>query len=98
MHAGTHLELQLLVLLVALAVMLVVSAAVKLPLPILFVAGGLLLGFAPGFPQITLPPDLVLVAILPPLLYSSAFFTGLRDLRTNIRPIGCSRSGSSWSR
>ncbi len=88
MHVGTHLELQLLVLLVALAVMLVVSAAVKLPLPILFVGGGLLLGFAPGFPQITLPPDLVLVAILPPLLYSTAFFTGLRDLRTNIRPIG----------
>ena len=88
MHVGTHLELQLLVLLVALAVMLVVSTTVSLPLPILLVAGGLLLSFAPGFPQITLPPELVLVAILPPLLYSSAFFTGLRDLRTNIRPIG----------
>jgi CPA1 family monovalent cation:H+ antiporter len=36
---------------------------------------------------VELPPDLVLVAILPPLLYSSAFFTGLRDLRTNLRPI-----------
>jgi len=88
MHLGSHLELQLLVLLVALGVMLVVSTAVKVPLPILLVAGGLLLSFAPGFPQITLPPELVLVAILPPLLYSSAFFTGLRDLRANIRPIG----------
>jgi monovalent cation/hydrogen antiporter len=88
MHVGTHLELQLLVLFVALGVMLVVSTAVKVPLPILLVGGGLLLSFAPGFPQITLPPDLVLVAILPPLLYSSAFFTGLRDLRANIRPIG----------
>ena len=88
MHVGTHFELQLLVLLVALGVMLVVSTAVKVPLPILFVGGGLLLSFAPGFPQITLPPELVLVAILPPLLYSTAFFTGLRDLRTNIRPIG----------
>jgi len=87
-HVGTHLELQLLVLLVALGVMLVVSTAVKLPLPILLVGGGLLLSFAPGFPQITLPPELVLVAILPPLLYSSAFFTGLRDLRANLRPIG----------
>jgi len=88
MHVGTHLELQLLVLFVALGVMLVVSTAVKVPLPILLVGGGLLLSFAPGFPQITLPPELVLVAILPPLLYSSAFFTGLRDLRANIRPIG----------
>jgi CPA1 family monovalent cation:H+ antiporter len=87
-HFGTHLELQLLVLLVALAAMLVVSTVVRVPLPILFVGGGLLLSFAPGFPQITLPPDLVLVAILPPLLYSTAFFTGLRDLRTNLRPIG----------
>src|SRR5581483_11273849 len=47
----------------------------------------LLLGFLPGLPQVVLPPDLVLVAILPPLLYSAAFFTGLRDLRTNLRPI-----------
>ena len=29
----------------------------------------------------------MLVAILPPLLYSAAFFTGLRDLRHNVRPI-----------
>ena len=29
----------------------------------------------------------MLVAILPPLLYSAAFFTGLRDLRHNLRPI-----------
>jgi Na+/H+ antiporter len=87
-HVSTHLELQLLVLLVALAVMLVVSTLVRVPLPILLVGGGLLLSFAPGFPQVTLPPELVLVAILPPLLYSSAFFTGLRDLRANLRPIG----------
>src|SRR5690242_92909 len=38
-------------------------------------------------PHLTLPPEVVLVAILPPLLYSSAFFTGLRDLRANLRPI-----------
>ena len=41
----------------------------------------------PGLPHVQLAPDLVLVAILPPLLYSSAFFTGLRDLRANLRPI-----------
>ena len=41
----------------------------------------------PGLPHVQLPPDLVLVAILPPLLYSAAFFTGLRDLRANLRPI-----------
>src|SRR5262245_61179878 len=32
-------------------------------------------------------PDVVLVAILPPLLYSGAVFTSLRDLRTNARTL-----------
>jgi monovalent cation/hydrogen antiporter len=67
--------------------MLVVAARGRLPVPVFLVTGGLLLGFVPGLPALQLPPDLVLVAILPPLLYSSAFFTGLRDLRANLRPI-----------
>src|SRR5207302_10340848 len=71
----------------ALAAILVVAATCRLPASLLFVSGGLLLGFVPGLPHIQLAPDIVLVAILPPLLYSSAFFTGLRDLRTNLRTI-----------
>src|SRR4051794_18409583 len=67
--------------------MLVLSARGRFPPAVLLVCGGLLLGFVPGLPAIELAPDIVLVAILPPLLYSSAFFTGLRDLRNNIRPI-----------
>ena len=82
-----HSELQLFLLLASLGVMLVAAAFVRLPPSILLVAGGLALGFVPGLPHLTLPPDLVLVAILPPLLYSAAFFTGLRDLRVNLRPI-----------
>jgi CPA1 family monovalent cation:H+ antiporter len=39
-------------------------------------------------PDLELPPDLVLVAFLPPLLYAAAFFTSLRELRANVRPIG----------
>jgi CPA1 family monovalent cation:H+ antiporter len=86
-HFTAHDELQLLILLAALAAMLVVAAVGRLPPPLLFVSGGLVLGFVPGLPHFQLAPDLVLVAILPPLLYSSAFFTGLRDLRANLRPI-----------
>jgi len=88
MHFTHHDELQLFALLAALGVVLVGAAAQRLPPSILLVCGGLVLGFVPGLPHLTLPPDLVLVAILPPLLYSSAFFTGLRDLRANLRPIG----------
>jgi len=54
----------------------------------LLVLGGLGLGLVPGVPKVALNPDLVLVIILPPLLYSAAFFSSLRDLRANLRPIG----------
>ncbi len=86
-HFTAHDELQLLIMLAALAAMLVIAAVWRIPAALLFVAGGLVLGFVPGLPHFQLAPDLVLVAILPPLLYSAAFFTGLRDLRANLRPI-----------
>ena len=39
-------------------------------------------------PELELEPELVLFGVLPPLLYGAAFFTSLRDLRANARPIG----------
>jgi Na+/H+ antiporter len=87
MSFGAHEELQLLGLLVALGALLVLATTSRVPAPILLVLGGLGLGFVPGLPQLELPPDVVLVAILPPLLYWTAFATSLRDLRQNIRPI-----------
>src|SRR5436190_7817664 len=84
MTFGSHEDLVLLALLVALASLLVLALKSRIPYPILLVLGGLTLGFVPGIPQLALPPDLVLVAILPPLLYSAAYFTSLRDLRQNV--------------
>ena len=86
-HFTAHDELQLFALLAALAAILALAARGRMPVSVFLVAGGLGLGFVPGLPRVQLPPDLVLVAILPPLLYSAAFFTGLRDLRANLRPI-----------
>ena len=60
----------------------------RVPYPILLVLGGLVIGLLPGMPDIELPPDLVLVAFLPPLLYAAAFYTSLRELRANAAPIG----------
>ncbi|HET7856703.1 MAG TPA: Na+/H+ antiporter [Gaiellaceae bacterium] len=74
--------------LAAAAYLLAVAEVLRIPYPILLVLGGLGLSFVPGAPRIELPPDLVLVAVLPPLLYGSAFFTSLRELRANVRPIG----------
>ncbi|MGH3071635.1 MAG: Na+/H+ antiporter [Gaiellaceae bacterium] len=78
----------LLALLVAATALLVLVPKLRIPYPILLVLGGLALGFVPGMPDVELPPDLVLVGVLPPLLYGSAFFTSLRDLRANARPVG----------
>jgi CPA1 family monovalent cation:H+ antiporter len=80
--------LTLLTLLGAGALLLALASVVRIPYPILFVLGGLALGFVPGLPDVELKPQIVLVAILPPLLYSAAFFTSLRDLRSKARPIG----------
>jgi monovalent cation/hydrogen antiporter len=87
MSFGAHEELQLLALLVALGALLALAPTLRVPVPVLLVAGGVVLGFVPGLPRIVLPPEIVLVALLPPLLYSAAFFTSLRDLRANLRPI-----------
>jgi monovalent cation/hydrogen antiporter len=87
MSFGPQEDLVLLALLIAMAALLVLAPMLRTPYPILLVLGGLALGFVPGIPTISLPPDLVLVAILPPLLYLSAFYTSLRDLRQNVRQI-----------
>jgi Na+/H+ antiporter len=68
--------------------LLAVSQFVRIPYPIVLVIGGAVIGFIPGAPTVTLSPDLVLVAVLPPLLYGGAFFTSLRELRANTRAIG----------
>ena len=77
----------LLSLLAAAAALIVAAQATRVPYPILLVLGGLALGLVPGMPDIQLPPDLVLVAVLPPLLYGTAFFTSLREFRASARSI-----------
>ena len=87
MGFSAHNSVVLLAILGAGAGLLALAPLLRVPYPILLVLGGLALGFVPGIPHVALRPDVVLVAILPPLLYSSAFFTSLRDLRRNIRPL-----------
>jgi monovalent cation/hydrogen antiporter len=83
-----EIEPLLLALIVAVAGLSVLARTVGVPYPILLVLGGLVLGFVPGMPAVELPPELVLVAFLPPLLYWSGFFSSPRDLRADARAIG----------
>jgi CPA1 family monovalent cation:H+ antiporter len=86
--ADRQLDLVLLGILVAVAVLLIFAYHTRIPYPIMLVVGGAVVGFLPGVPDVRLAPQLVLVLVLPPLLYSAAFFSSLRDLRDNLRPIG----------
>ncbi|WP_205697343.1 Na+/H+ antiporter [Conexibacter sp. SYSU D00693] len=82
-----HGELLVLALLLGAGLLLLLSSRTGVPYPIPLVAGGVLLAFLPGAEDVELPPEVVLLAFLPPLLYSAAFFSSLQDLRANARPI-----------
>jgi CPA1 family monovalent cation:H+ antiporter len=88
MHLQLEDGLVALGLILAVATLLAVAPALRIPYPILLVLGGLVLGLVPGMPEFELEPELVFFGILPPLLYSAAFFTSLRELRSNVQPIG----------
>jgi CPA1 family monovalent cation:H+ antiporter len=81
-------ELVLLVVLVGGITLVAIAPALHVPYPVLLLAGGCALGFVPGMPEIAVSPDVVLLGILPPLLYSAAFTFPLRQFRHNARPIG----------
>src|SRR5450755_2305400 len=74
-------------LLLAVAVLAMLARKLHIPYPILFVIGGLLLGWIPGLPKVSLNPELVFLFFLPPLLFPAALFTSWRDFRLNLRPI-----------
>jgi Na+/H+ antiporter len=82
-----HLELVIFGLLVGIVAFASLASLLRVPYPITLVLGGLVIGFVPGVPAPELDPELVLLIFLPPLLYGAAFFTSLRDLRRNMRPI-----------
>jgi monovalent cation/hydrogen antiporter len=88
-----NVELILILLFVTVAGLNALAHWLSIPYPILLVLGGLTLGLVPGVPEVELDPDLVLVLFLPPLLYSAAFFTDLRSLRDNVRPLSLTAIG-----
>ena len=84
---GESFDLALWGVLLATGALLLLAHRTRIPYPILLVVGGAVLGMVADT-ELELPPELVLVIFLPPLLYSAAFFSSLRDLRANARPIG----------
>jgi CPA1 family monovalent cation:H+ antiporter len=74
-------------LLVAVAGLSGLARVLSVPYPIVLVVGGALIGFVPGLPKVELDPEVVLVVFLPPLLYSSAIYANVNDLRSSLRAL-----------
>lgn len=74
-------------LLIAIAAVGVVAKRSNIPPAILLVLTGVLLALVPGLPAVRLAPELVLLLVLPPLIYSSAVAMSWGEFRFNLRPI-----------
>src|SRR5215471_18170252 len=82
---GIHaFEIVLLTLLLFVVLFAALARKLSTPYPIVLVVAGLLLSFIPGIPRIALNPEVVFLAVLPPLLYSAAWLTSWRDFKANL--------------
>jgi Na+/H+ antiporter len=80
--------LQILIFLLAvIAAVAVVSMRLKIPPAILLVLTGVVLALVPGLPTVELAPELVLLLVLPPIVYSSAVAMSWSEFCFNLRPI-----------
>jgi monovalent cation/hydrogen antiporter len=77
----------LLLLLAVLVVVAIVARRLNTAPSILLVIAGVSLALIPGLPRIELAPELVLLGILPPLIYSAGVAMSWREFRFNLRPI-----------
>jgi monovalent cation/hydrogen antiporter len=77
----------LVILLSVIAAVAVVAERSKIPPSILLVIAGVILALIPGLPTVELAPELVLLIVLPPIIYSSAVSMSWLEFCHNLRPI-----------
>ena len=76
-----------LILLAVLAGTALLARRINVAPAILLLLAGIALAFVPGMPSLELPPELVLLVVLPPLIYSASVAMSWREFRYNLRPI-----------
>jgi Na+/H+ antiporter len=82
------LGLELVVVLgVCLLLASVVGRRLRIAPPVLLLLCGVLLGFVPALRAVHLPPDAMLLLLLPALLWWESLTTSLREIRSNLRVI-----------
>jgi monovalent cation/hydrogen antiporter len=74
-------------LLAVLVVVAIVARRLRTAPSILLVVAGIALAVIPGLPRIELAPELVLLGLLPPLIYSAGVAMSWREFRFNLRSI-----------
>lgn len=77
----------ILFMLAVLAAVAVAARRLSVAPSILMVIAGIGVALIPGLPRVTLAPELVLLVILPPLIYSAGVAMSWRDFKFNLRPI-----------
>ncbi|MFJ6567067.1 Na+/H+ antiporter [Streptomyces sp. NPDC091292] len=77
----------LFVLLLGAVVSVPLGDKLRLPAPVLMTLAGIVLALLPFVPNVDIPPELILPAVLPPLLYASVQRTSWRQFTANLRPI-----------
>lgn len=65
----------------------ILGGRIGIAAPLLLVVIGIGIGYLPMVPPVRVDPEIILLGVLPPLLYSAAVNTPLVDFRRNIRPI-----------
>jgi monovalent cation/hydrogen antiporter len=76
-----------LILLAVLAGTALLARRIDVAPAILLLLAGIALAFVPGLPPVELPPELVLLVVLPPLIYSASVAMSWREFKFNLRPI-----------
>ena len=76
-----------LILLTVLAGATLLARRINVAPAILLLLTGIVLAFVPGMPTLELPPELVLLVVLPPLIYSASVAMSWREFKRNLRPI-----------
>ena len=78
----------LLFMMAVLAAVAVAAKRLNVSPSILLVLAGIGMALVPGLPKVELAPEVVLLVLLPPLIYSAGVAMSWRDFRFNLRPIG----------
>src|SRR5215472_12239558 len=80
--------IQLLVgLLLILCVTAFIAVRLRVPASILLVLAGVGLGLPVAVPNVELSPEVVLLLVLPPIIYSASVAMSWNEFRANLRPI-----------